>query len=163
MSDDEMELGPLLGRGHPVPRRRWRWLLPLLVTLAAAVLLAVAVTSTRNGPDSPARVMDRYLDAVEKGDTTEAYPLLCRQFRSQKSFSEFERTLRLEKFEAGGITEHGPVRIERLADGTAVTSYTVRRQEGDAILDARLIREGGQWRICGFNTRGLATTTTLGP
>lgn len=34
MSDD-----PLLGRRDPVPRRRWRWLLPVLLALAVVALI----------------------------------------------------------------------------------------------------------------------------
>ena len=163
MSDDN-ELPPLLGRGQVVPRRRWRWLLPLLVTLAAASLVGVGVTYlVRDDADSPQRVIDRYLNAVERGDTVEAYSLLCERFRKARPFTEFQSILALEKQDAGGVTDHKVARVETLADGTRVASYTVRRSDGDVVVDAALVKERGNWRVCGFKTRGRVTTTTAAP
>lgn len=164
MSDEnETELPPLLGRHHPVPRRRWRWLLPLLVSTAAVALVAVVVTAVnRDDGGAPGAVIDRYLNAVERGDTVEAYGLLCDRFRAAKPFNEFASTIQIEKVEAGGTPEHKVDRVEEVSATERRASYTVRRREGDVFVEAALVRERDAWRICGFKTRGVATTTTVG-
>lgn len=160
MTDDN-ELPPLLGREQTVPRRRWRWLLPLFVAMAAVSLAGVVVTAlVSDDAGSPERVIDDYLTAVEKGDTVKAYGLLCQRFRKARPYEEFRSILVLEKQEAGGVTDHQVARVEKVDGDTRVASYTVRRADGDVIVDAGLTREGGKWRVCGFKTRGRVPTTT---
>lgn len=164
MSDDtHEEPPPLLGRGETVPRRRWKWLLPLLVAAAVSTLVAVGATVILDEDrGAPRAVVDRYLDNVAKGDTVAAYSLLCDRFRTAKPFSDFTRTLQIEKLEAGGVPEHKIGREEKVPGdkNQRRVSYTVRRMEGkvivDVIVDAALVREQGRWRICGFKTRGPA-------
>lgn len=165
MTDEGIDPPPLLGRDQTVPRRRWKWLLPLLVTLAVASLLAVGLVAVlRNDTGSPKAVIDRYLSAVERGDTTKAYRLLCGRFRRNTSFSKFERTLQAEKREAGGVTDHRVARVRDAGPNQRLASYTVRRSDGDFFVDAALVREADSWRVCGFKTRGAAPrpTTTGG-
>jgi len=164
MTDEtQEEPPPLLGRGEAVPRRRWRWLLPLLVAAAVSSLVAVGATVILNDDKgSPRAVVDRYLENVSEGKTLAAYGLLCDRFRTAKPFSEFTSTLQIEKLEAGGVPEHKIGKEEKIAGAKNQrrVSYTVRRMEGkvivDVIVDAALVRERGHWRICGFKTRGPA-------
>ena len=161
MSDETPSEQPLLGRGQTVPRRRWTWLLPLLLSIAAVSLAAVGVIAvTRDTSPSPQKVMDQYLDLVERGDSVKAYSLLCDQFRRDRPFNEYQSILTLEKREAGGVTDHRIGAVSKLPNGDRAVAYTVKRSDGQLILDARLVRERGNWRVCGIRTRGPAPTTT---
>jgi hypothetical protein len=157
---------PLLGRQDAVPRRRWRWLLPLLVGSAVLALIATLVVRVmQEDTSTPKYAVESYLEAVETGATSRAYDLLCSQAHRDTSLAEFEKEINTERAQAGGVVGHKVARVEKTSATLARTSYTVRRQENDLVVDAVVKREGGEWKMCGFRPRVVRpdtgpTTTT---
>ncbi len=156
---------PLLGRHDAVPRRRWRWLLPLILG-AAVVALATSliVRATREDTSTPEYAVDAYLEAVEAGATTRAYGLLCAKAHQEASLAEFQKTINAERTQAGGVIGHKVARIETTSDDDErLASYTVRRQKNDLVVDAVVKREDGRWKMCGFKPRVIRQPADLIP
>jgi hypothetical protein len=153
-----MSDAPLLGRDDAVPRRRWQWLLPVLVVLAVVGLVgSLVVRSQDKRRTSPEHAINAYLDAVQGGATAKAYGMLCAQFRARVSPQEFQQTVGKERVASGGVVGHHLARVVKRGDHRVAT-YTVRRQNGDIVIDARLEREGGKWKPCNFVTRKTRRT-----
>ena len=145
---------PLLGRHDAVPRRRWRWLLPLVVALGVVALLGAMIVRVRQREDSsPKHAVASYLDAVQHGKTERAYAQLCVGFHKAVSYASFAQRSQAEKIADGGVIASHISRIEPRPDGEQVVTYIVRRSQGDTVFDAALVREQGKWRLCGFRPR----------
>ncbi len=150
---DAGEERPLLGRHDAVPRRRWQWLLPLIVGLAVVGLVVSVVgrvTQTRN---SPRHAVSSYLSAVEHGRTREAYDQLCDAFHHAVTYKAFDAKSKAERTANGGVLGTHIARIEERPHGQRLATYTVRRDGLDTVIDAALVKEHGKWRLCGFKTR----------
>ncbi|MEY2424889.1 MAG: hypothetical protein QOI61_461 [Actinomycetota bacterium] len=155
---------PLLGRHDAVPRRRWRWLLPLLVGLAVvALVVSLVVRLTQEDTSTPAYAVNAYLEAVESGATTRAYGLLCAKAHQEASLAEFRTTINAERSQAGGVVGHKVARIQTTAADERLTSYTVRRKNSDLVVDAVIKREAGEWKMCGFKPRVVRQPANLIP
>jgi hypothetical protein len=152
---------PLLGRHDAVPRRRWQWMLPALVVLALLGIVGSLVVRAHDKQQaSPEHAINAYLDAVESGATAKAYGMLCAQFRDRVSQHEFQQTVDKERTASGGVVGHHVARVVKRGDHRVAT-YTVRRQDSDIVIDARLEREGGKWKPCNFLTRNKRVPAQL--
>ncbi|MEY2419705.1 MAG: hypothetical protein QOG90_2385 [Actinomycetota bacterium] len=141
---------PLLGRQDAVPRRRWRWLLPLLVVAAVVALVASLVVRSQGGDDnSPKAVLDTYLTAVQEGDTAAAYARLCAS-SSSPSKSEFATQVARERQNFGGVIRHRMGSRKKLADGDETVSYTIQYHNTYRWYEARMTNKTGSWKVCGF-------------
>ncbi|MBA2607959.1 MAG: hypothetical protein H0U92_03380 [Actinobacteria bacterium] len=154
---------PLLGRHDAVPRRRWQWLLPLLVGLAVVGLAAGLVVRFTNRNDNPRHAVSSYLDAVQHGKTRRAYGQLCDAFHKAVSYEDFDAKSKAERASSGGVLGSKIARIEPRTNGQRLATYTVRREAGDTVVDAALVREHGDWRLCGFRPRPLSDDDTSVP
>lgn len=148
-----MEDQPLLGRHDAVPRRRWRWLLPLLVGFAVVALAAGAAYRVDRSKKSPKHAVTSYLAAVQKGQTRQAYDQLCDAFHKAVSYKSFATKSQAERAAGGGVVGTHVARIVPRPDGQRLATYTVRREAGDTVIDAALVKEAGKWRLCGFKAR----------
>jgi hypothetical protein len=149
------EAPPLLGRHDAVPRRRWKWLLPLIVGLAViglVVSVAVRVAQARN---SPRHAVSSYLSAVEHGRTRHAYDQLCDAFHKAVTYTSFDEKSKAERAANGGVLGTKIARIESRPNGQRLATYTVRRETVDTVIDAALVKESGKWRLCGFAPRPI--------
>lgn len=153
---------PLLGRHDPVPRRRWRWLLPLLLSAAVIALVTSLVVRANEQDSSPEHAVEAYLNALEDGELNKAYGLLCAQ---RPPLDQFKDEIAVERRQNGGVLGHRLDRVEVRGNGQRVAYYTVRHQEIDQVFSVALVRESGEWRLCGFGQptgltdRGVTTTT----
>lgn len=147
------EPGPLLGRHDAVPRRRWQWLLPLLIGLAVVGLVASLVVRAQQQRTTTARyALNSYLDAVEKGSTGRAYAMLCTKAKNRPSIAEFESKLARERADSGGVIGHKISDLTKRRDGTVLATYTVRFKRTYKWNAAALVKERGAWKLCGFKT-----------
>jgi hypothetical protein len=151
---------PLLGRYDAVPRRRWRWMLPLLVGAGVVVVIIAIAARARSQDPSPKRAVASYLDAVRHGKTKEAYAELCDGFRRAVSYTTFAQRSAAERVAGGGVIDTHIARIEARPSGEQVATYIVRREAADTVFDAAIVREHGEWRLCGFRPRDTGGTTT---
>jgi hypothetical protein len=154
---------PLLGKADAVPRRRWRWLLPLVIVVAVVALAGSLVARLGSG-DPVKSALGHYLTAVEAGDITQAYGLLCVR-STRPSRTEFATEVRKERQNFGGVKGHRLGETNHLPGGDATVRYTVVYQATYRFYEARLTKTNGRWLVCGFNeisgstdTGGSATT-----
>ena len=141
---------PLLGRDDAVPRRRWRWLLPLVVVVALAALVGSLVARAQSRSDSNAKgVLDDYLTAVQHGDTNAAFGMLCAS-SSTPAKGEFAQQVAKERRNFGGVVRHRMGKSKRLADGDETVTYTVQYHNTYRWYEARMTRQTGDWKVCGF-------------
>jgi hypothetical protein len=141
---------PLLGKTDAVPRRRWRWLLPLLIVGAVVALVASLVARSQEvDRNSPSAVLDRYLTAVQAGNTDAAYAMLCAG-ASTPSKAEFATEIAKERQNFGGIKRHRMGTTKRLADGDRTVSYTIQYHNTYRWYQARMTNNTGPWLVCGF-------------
>lgn len=146
---------PLLGRHDAVPRRRWQWLLPLVVGLGVVGLGAGLVMRVVQRDNSPRHAVASYLDAVEKGQTRRAYDQLCDAFHKAVSYKTFNAKSKGERAAGGGVRGTHIARIEGRPNGQRLATYTVRREAVDTVIDAALVKERDEWRLCGFKPRPI--------
>jgi len=141
---------PLLGKTDAVPRRRWRWLLPLLIVVALVALVASLVAHT-NGDDrnSAKGVLSRYLTAVQSGDTATAFGMLCAS-SGTPSKADFAKGVAQERQNFGGIKRHRMGSTTHLKDGDEVVSYTIQYHNTYRWYEARMTHKTGPWLVCGF-------------
>jgi hypothetical protein len=140
----------LLGVHDAVPRRRWRWLLPLLVVIAVIALVAsLVVRAQDDGKGSAKAVLDTYLEAVQHGDTATAYSLLCAS-ASAPSKADFATQVAQERQNFGGVIRHRMGKSTKLANGDAVVNYTIQYHNTYRWYEARMTNKIGAWKVCGF-------------
>lgn len=144
---------PLLGRHDAVPRRRWRWLLPTLVGVAVAALVASVVVRAVDNDDagSPEAALVAYLEALETNATTRAYGMLCAS-KSKPTRARFEATVRRERADFGGVKRHRLGEITKKSRTLAVATYAVQFESSYKWVAAALVRQDGKWKPCGFKT-----------
>lgn len=140
---------PLLGRDDAVPRRRWRWLLPLLVGVALVALVASLVVRAQGTDTGAKHVLDSYLDAVQKGDTTAAYSLLCAS-ASRPASADFAAQVRDERQNFGGVVGHRMGEVTKLPGGDQTVTYTIQYNATYRFYAARMTHEADAWKVCGF-------------
>jgi hypothetical protein len=139
---------PLLGRDDAVPRRRWRWLLPLLVGIALVALVASVVVRVVDHGDGAKDTLDTYLSAVQRGDTGTAYALLCSSVTASKA--EFAAQVSQERQSFGGVVRHRMGSTKKLADGDRSVRYTIQYVDTYRWYEARMTNITGSWKVCGF-------------
>lgn len=144
---------PLLGRHDAVPRRRWRWLLPILVVVALVALAGSLIVRAVDSDDTgaPKAALNAYLEAVETGATTRAYAMLCSD-KSKPSRAEFATVVARERADAGGVLRHRIGEIKRKSATLVVATYTVQFERTYKFVAAALKREHRVWKLCGFTT-----------
>jgi hypothetical protein len=137
----------------PGKRRTGRRLVVILAVVAvvccagaAAAFYALRVLGTGTGP--PRSAADTFLSDLEKNDTAGAYGLLCGAVRgslSQDSFTAFvaaQSHLRSHKIVNTSVsTVNG--------QASAVVSADLNRDSGSGQHSMSLVKENGQWRVCG--------------
>ena len=139
---------PLLGRADAVPRRRWRWLLPLVLAVAAVALVTSVVVRARDDDrGSPEFALNSYLDALESNATIKAYGLLCDKRPPQH---EFEEAVAKERQDSGGVLGHKIGDVTRRGNNLVVARYTVNYRDTHRFWAAALVKESGEWKVCGF-------------
>lgn len=143
-----MTEAPLLGREDAVPRRRWRWLLPLCVVVALMALVLSLVVRGGNG-HSAKGVLSSYLTAVQDGDTATAYGMLCAG-SSTPSKADFARQVAEERQNFGGVKRHRMGTTKTLAGGDELVSYTIQYHNTYRWYEARMTYKTGAWLVCGF-------------
>jgi hypothetical protein len=104
------------------------------------VVVALALASACGGSqDGPTGTLDRYSDALNRGDYEAAYAMMSEGFRAKHSKDEFVRMMKQNKREVSS------------------TAARLKGQQGDLEVSAefsygfgdsmRLIKEDGEWRI----------------
>jgi hypothetical protein len=144
---------PLLGRVDAVPRRRWQWLLPTLIAVAVVALVGSIVFRAVESDDTdPAKAaLVAYLEALETNATTRAYGMLCAS-KTKPSLASFEKTVRREREDFGGVKRHRLDKLDKKSDTLVVATYTVQFETSYKWIAAAIVRQDGVWRPCGFKT-----------
>ncbi len=136
-----------------------RWLIGTVIALAALVGAALAVTLVEGGgtadllaEDTPEGVVQRYLQAIERGDTRTAYSYLTTGSQQGCTAAEFERQAR--RFEDSGarVILKGSKPVD---EGVDVTLRISRLHVNPPLLpsessdDVRVFlqRDDGQWHL----------------
>jgi hypothetical protein len=145
-----MSDAPLLGRTDAVPRRRWRWLLPLVIVVALALLVGALVVRSRSVDRGTAKyALNQYLSAVQDGDTNTAFALLCAG-GSTPTAADFAAQVARERQNFGGVVGHRMGSVRKLAGGDQTVTYTVQYEATYRFYAARMTHKTGEWRVCGF-------------
>ncbi|HEY2409428.1 MAG TPA: hypothetical protein VGI10_25655 [Polyangiaceae bacterium] len=118
-----------------------------LPTLSLAVLaLSLGALSTACAPPrasaDPERVLDRYSQAVGRGDLSEAYALLSTDAKKTIPFEQFKRMIQENPEQARETAEA----LRRPQAGPPRVTATVTATDGHTLL---LVFEGGAWRVDG--------------
>lgn len=155
-----MSDAPLLGRADAVPRRRWRWLLPLVIVVALSALVAsLVVRAHANDAKSAKSVLGRYLSAVQQGDTAKAFALLC-PGASTPTEAAFATQVARERQNFGGVLGHRMGSVKKLAGGDETVTYTIQYRTSYRFYAARMTHKTGAWRVCGFKEIPRPATDT---
>jgi hypothetical protein len=144
---------PLLGRHDAVPRRRWRWLLPTVVGVAAIALIGSLVIRLADKDENagPRAALNAYLSAVEKAETNRAYSMLCAD-KHKPSLKDFEQAVKREREDSGGVLRHRIGEVQRRSQKLVVATYTVQFQRTYKWVAAAIVRQQDEWKLCGFRT-----------
>ena len=140
---------PLLGRADAVPRRRWRWLLPLVIGVSAvALVVSLVVRDREQDKESPRFALDTYLEALETNATIKAYGLLCRDKRPSRH--DFEEQVAKERQDSGGVVGHKISDVTKRSNTIVVATYTVNYKHTYKWWAAALVKDAQGWKVCGF-------------
>ncbi|MGQ9926773.1 MAG: hypothetical protein ACUVS4_07865 [Chloroflexaceae bacterium] len=138
------------------PGRNWGlWALVGGAALLIIIALLTIPLSARQQPvfaplSTPEGVVQRFFDAVYRGDYAGAYGFLSANMQRERSLAEFQNQIRYAR--------NGEMRVDRVAihDDTATVTVTVTRFEPGGIFggnqwstqyDLLLERDGESWRI----------------
>jgi hypothetical protein len=137
----------------PRKRRTGRRLVVILVVVAVvccggAAAAAYGLFRLGTGVGPPRTAADTFLSDLERDDTAGAYGLLCGAVRghlSQDSFTAFvaaQSHLRSHKIVNTSLsTVNG--------QASALVSADLTRDSGAGRQSMTLVKENGQWRVCG--------------
>lgn len=130
----------------PLRRARRRWV--LLAVVAGVVLLGVIVAAFVGIAVAPKAVATRYLSAIERDDTAQAYSLLCPSLQGQTTPPALRRVF------AGTTGRYGPLTAFRItgaqtSGGTSYVDYAFTRTSQTGLDMMTLSRVKGQWKVCG--------------
>ncbi len=145
--------------GARQPSRAWGlWALVGGAALLVVIALLTIPLSARQQPvfaplSTPEGVVQRFFDAVYRGDYAGAYGFLSAETQRTRSLAEFQNQIRYER--------NGEMRVDRVAvhDGTATVTVTITRFEPGGLFgssqwsmqyDLLLERDGESWRIVGW-------------
>ena len=122
---------------------------PIGALAAAFVLLTLASAACSTSPATPENAVINYLLAVHRGDTKGASGYLCSRLRRPIGA---EDSATLDKIAHGQVFGEGILR--RSGNAATVRLRVVfppspRGAQGEP-WEARLVKEGGSWRVCGF-------------
>ena len=123
-------------------------LLVLLVLAGACTaILAMKVLAPVKSPDDATR---DYLEAIKTGDTSTAFGLLCRSSRKGLTRQEFAEGVAEERRTNGAVTRYQVVATFVESGGRGRVRYTLTTTKRVGTVEALLLREGGDWKLCDF-------------
>jgi hypothetical protein len=130
--------------------RRWIAVAALIGAVALFVAVVVVPKLVR-GVTAPVGAANTFLGLMRDGRTGEAYGLLCSEAQQTMTPDQFaadvaaqtEREGQLQSFDVYGS-------FVEFNSGTSIVDYRGHASKaGSFEREARLLREGGQWRWCG--------------
>ncbi len=140
--------------GQP-PAKKSHTLRNVLVVVGAVVLLGiaavvVAVVFFVKAVTGPADATNDYLAALKANKTSEAYSHLCRSLQDEIGSEEFVGIIRKERERNGPIVSYN-VHSTEIVNGRGRTEYTLKRRRASSDIQAGLVKEDGEWKLCQFS------------
>jgi len=110
----------------------------------------------------PTRGANAYLRLVRDGAHDAAYASLCSELRQQTSAADFAAALRAEEDQVGHLESFDVYSsMAEIGGNTGVVEFRARTTKATLAMEARMIREGGQWRWCGSRPQPKSTGITI--
>jgi len=121
------------------------------VLTLGAVLLGLGVGGCADSaPDTPANAVMSYLTAAQVGKTTTADGRLCDRLRTSASPEESATLDQIVNHAAVFGTDIVQGQGDTVAVQLRVVFAPAPRGAQGTMWDARMVKEGGRWKVCGF-------------
>jgi hypothetical protein len=118
----------------------------VLVGGCTAILAMRVLTPTK----SPADATRDYLEALKTGDTATAFGLLCRPRPAGLTRVRFAQSIAEERRANGAVIGYRVLATLVESGGTGRVRYTLTTAKRVGTVEARLEKQGGDWRLCDF-------------
>lgn len=141
--------------------RRWiPWAAAIgVVALLVGVLVIPKVVSATTGP---VRGANAYLGLLRDGQTDAAYNSLCSEFRQAMTPADYGAALDTETGEVGRLLSFNVYgSMVEIGGNTGVVQFKGQTSKGRFAMEARMIREDGQWRWCGSRPQPKSSGLTI--
>ncbi|WP_405101113.1 hypothetical protein [Micromonospora sp. NBC_01412] len=153
-----MTYPPMPGMPGPPPPPKSRGLSrttrTVIIVVAVVALLCCAGAAgggfwlfrTVQGTITPARdAATVYLDDVEAGNYPAAYARLCERLRGRQTEAEFTRARQAEPpLDGYKVTD---TQVHTTTNGDTSAEVTIKIADRNRVIN--LVKEGGDWRVCG--------------
>ena len=133
---------------------------------AAGVVLVVlgvlVVPKVVRAVSGPVRGANAYLGLLRDGATDAAYGSLCSELREQTTPAGYTAALRAEEEQGGRLVSFNVYQsMVEFGGDTGLVEFRARTTKGDLAMEARMVREGGQWHWCGSRPQPKSTGITV--
>ena len=127
------------------------------------MLAALIIPRVVRAVNAPARAAKAYLTLLQTGHTDEAYASLCSELRQQATTAaDFTAALRAEDDQVGRLQSF---RISgstvEIGGNTGIVDFQARTTKTALAMQARMMRENGQWHWCGSRPQPKSTGITV--
>jgi hypothetical protein len=117
----------------------------VLVALGVLVVPKVVRAVSR-----PVRGANAYLGLLRDGATDTAYGSLCSELRQQITSTDYAAALQVEEEQGGRLVSFNVYKsMVQFGGNTGLVEYRAKTAKGTLAMEARMIREDGQWHWCG--------------
>jgi hypothetical protein len=143
------------GSPGAVPKRRrvWPWLLGAagVAIVLAGVAAAIFVPRVIDNLKAPVDAANVYLRAQRDNDLRAAYAQLCTEARSAMTYEQYVQRIAAEEQQGGHLERFNADRTssEFGHSNEAIVDVKVATTRGTDSVQARMVKENGEWRWCG--------------
>jgi len=124
--------------------------------LLAPVLIIAGACSAQNVSNAPAGVVEAYLQALAARDENRLIGLSCADWEAtaRQEFNSFSAvSLKLDALACSQTGQEAPYTLVECS-GKIIANYGAEDLEIDVAEQIyRVIEEGGEWRMCGYQQR----------
>ncbi len=113
-------------------------------SICLIVLLCAAAAAGCGRGESPAEIVNRYIEAVKHHDLSEVYELLCQEDRERYPEDQVLQGFHLAEHQEEAVNKLGAV---QLRGDTAWVEVITLYDEGISVQKIVLLKEGGRWKI----------------
>jgi len=126
------------------------------------VLGVLVVPKVIRAVSGPLRGANAYLGLLRDGATDAAYGSLCSELRGQTTPADYAAALRAEEEQGGHLVSFDVYKsMVEFGGNTGLVEYRARTTKGKLAMEARMVREGGQWHWCGSRPQPKSTGITV--